>query len=218
MCIKFKTLNSEKEQHLSHRFVLTIKQIYVPLFLPISFLCYSPLWSEWVKVAQSCPTLCDPMDCNSPGQNAGVGGLSLLQGSSQPRDQTQVSHIAGGSVTSWGPREAHCMAVSMVLYSPLYGSLCVFTTVLQLSINIYFSTSFTPVWSEVNLPHFLSVSLSFLVDLVLVGAGSSGFKLIWTPVPLLLCLSFCSLLIVSFLFDFLNWKLNIWSWWKVILL
>ena len=27
---------------------------------------------------------------NSPGQNAGVGSLSLLQGSSQPRDRTQV--------------------------------------------------------------------------------------------------------------------------------
>ena len=190
----------------------------MPLFLPISFLCYTPLWSEWVKVAQSCPTLRDPMDCNSPGQNTGVGSLSLLQGSSQPRDQTQVSHIAGGSVTSWAPREAHCMAVYMVLYSPLYGSLCVFMTVLQLSINIYFSTSFTPIWSEVNLPHFLPVSLSFLVVLVFVGAGSFGFKLIWTPVSLLLCLSFCSLLTVSFLFDFLNWTLNIWIWWKVILL
>ena len=36
-----------------------------------------------VKVAQSCPTLCDPMDCspwNSPGQNTGVHSLSLLQG------------------------------------------------------------------------------------------------------------------------------------------
>ena len=37
-----------------------------------------------VKVAQSCPTLCDPMDCyspwNSPGQNTRVGSLSLLQG------------------------------------------------------------------------------------------------------------------------------------------
>ena len=35
-----------------------------------------------VKVAQSCPTLCKPMDCpwNSPGQNTGVGSLSLLQG------------------------------------------------------------------------------------------------------------------------------------------
>ena len=35
-----------------------------------------------VKVAQSCPTLCDSMDCpwNSPGPNTGVGSLSLLQG------------------------------------------------------------------------------------------------------------------------------------------
>ena len=35
-----------------------------------------------VKVTQLCPTLCDPMGCspwNSPGQNTGVGSLSLLQ-------------------------------------------------------------------------------------------------------------------------------------------
>ena len=34
------------------------------------------------KVAQSCPTLCNPMDSpwNSPCQNPGVGSLSLLQG------------------------------------------------------------------------------------------------------------------------------------------
>ena len=36
-----------------------------------------------MKVAQLCPTLCNPMDCspwNSPGQTTGVGGFSLLQG------------------------------------------------------------------------------------------------------------------------------------------
>ena len=34
-----------------------------------------------VEAAQSCLTLCDPMDYrNSPGQNTGVGSLSLLQG------------------------------------------------------------------------------------------------------------------------------------------
>ena len=37
-----------------------------------------------VKLTQSCPTFCNPMDCtspwNSPGQNTGVGSLSLLQG------------------------------------------------------------------------------------------------------------------------------------------
>ena len=36
-----------------------------------------------MKVAQSCPTLFSSMDCspwNSPGQDTGVGSLSLLQG------------------------------------------------------------------------------------------------------------------------------------------
>ena len=37
---------------------------------------------------------------NSPDQNTGVGSLSLLQGSSQPREGTQVSRIAGGLFTS----------------------------------------------------------------------------------------------------------------------
>ena len=41
--------------------------------------------TKWtVKVAQSCPTLCDSMDLhspwNSPGQNTAVGICSLLQG------------------------------------------------------------------------------------------------------------------------------------------
>ena len=36
-----------------------------------------------VKITQLCLTLCDPMDYspwNFPGQNTGVGSLSLLQG------------------------------------------------------------------------------------------------------------------------------------------
>ena len=101
-------------------------------------------------VAQSCPTLCDPVGCSlpgssvhmdSPGKNTGVGshvhlqGISPTQGSnpgllhcrwilyhlshqgsprilewvaysffrgtSQPRNQTRVSCIAGGFFTSW---------------------------------------------------------------------------------------------------------------------
>ena len=40
--------------------------------------------SSYVKVTQSCLTLCKPMDLyspwNSPGQDTGVGSLSLLQG------------------------------------------------------------------------------------------------------------------------------------------
>ena len=106
------------------------------------------------SVAQSCLTLCDPMDCSppgssvhgdSPGKNTGVGSHTLLQGlfptqgsnpglpycrrilyhlshqgsprilewvaypfsrgSSQPRNQTGVSCIAGRFFTSWSTRE-----------------------------------------------------------------------------------------------------------------
>ena len=59
-------------------------------------------------VTQSCPTLCDPMDCSPPGSSVhGILQARILEwlaipfsrGSSQPRDQTQVSCIAGGFFT-----------------------------------------------------------------------------------------------------------------------
>ena len=55
-----------------------------------------------MKFAQLCLTLCD-CPWNSPGQNTGMGRLSLLQGIflTQPRDQNQVSCIAGRFFTSW---------------------------------------------------------------------------------------------------------------------
>ena len=55
-------------------------------------------------VAQSCPTLCDPMDYGLPSSSVqGDSPARILEwvampsfrGYSQPRDQTQVSHIAG---------------------------------------------------------------------------------------------------------------------------
>ena len=51
-----------------------------------------------VKVAQSRPALCDPMDYTVHGiLQARIlewVAFPLSRGSSQPRDQTQVSHIA----------------------------------------------------------------------------------------------------------------------------
>ena len=67
------------------------------------------------EVAQSCLTLCDPMDCSPPGSSvhgifqAGVlewVAVSFSKGSSQPRDRTQVSHTAGRCFTVWATREA----------------------------------------------------------------------------------------------------------------
>ena len=66
-------------------------------------------WSD-VKVAHSCPTLCDPMDCTVHGTlQARIlewVAFPFSRGSSQPRDRSQVSHIAGRFFTSWTTREA----------------------------------------------------------------------------------------------------------------
>ena len=60
--------------------------------------------SFWPSVhAQSCPTLCDPMDCSPPGSSVhGIFQARILEwvampfsrGLSQHRDQTRVSRIA----------------------------------------------------------------------------------------------------------------------------
>ena len=66
------------------------------------------------EVAQSCPTLCDPMDCSLPGSSvhrlfqARVlewVAISFSRGSSQPRDWTWVCHIVGKCLTIWATRE-----------------------------------------------------------------------------------------------------------------
>ena len=67
-------------------------------------------------VCSSRPTLCDPMDCNSP-PGSSVHGLfqarilewvayPFSRGSSQPRNQIQVSCIAGRFFTVWATRQA----------------------------------------------------------------------------------------------------------------
>ena len=63
-----------------------------------------------VKVIQLCPALCDPMDDTVHGiLQARIlewVALPFSRGSSQPRDWTQVSLIAGGFFNSWATRGA----------------------------------------------------------------------------------------------------------------
>ena len=67
------------------------------------------LYIVFVKVTQSCPTLCDPMQYRVHGilQARILEWVATLfsKESSQPRDQTQVSHIAVRFFTSWATRE-----------------------------------------------------------------------------------------------------------------
>ena len=57
-----------------------------------------------VCVTHSCPTLCDPMDCSPPGFSVhGIlqarivewFAIPFFRGTSQPRDRTLVSCLAG---------------------------------------------------------------------------------------------------------------------------
>ena len=71
--------------------------------------------SLWSEVAQSCPTLCNPVDGSQPGSSVhGIlqarilewVAISFSKGSSRPRDRTQVSCIAGRCFNLWATREA----------------------------------------------------------------------------------------------------------------
>ena len=69
---------------------------------------------KWSEVTQSCPTLCDPVDCSPPGYS--IHGIlqarilewiaiSFSRGSSRPRDRTQVSCIASRRFNLWATSE-----------------------------------------------------------------------------------------------------------------
>ena len=66
-----------------------------------------------VKVTQSCWTLCNPMDYTVLGiHKARIlewVAFPFSRGSSQPRDQTHVSCIAGGFFTNWAIRKPYPM-------------------------------------------------------------------------------------------------------------
>ena len=77
---------------------------------------HKSLWKVKTLVTWSCPTLCDPMDCCPP--NFPVHGIlwaKILEwvaipfssGSSQPRNRTRVSCIAGGFFTNWAIRAVY---------------------------------------------------------------------------------------------------------------
>ena len=77
-------------------------------FIPLKVLFYHK--HTEVKVTQSCPTLCNPMHYTVHGTlQARIlewVAFPFPRESSQPRDQTQDSRIAGRFFTSWATRGA----------------------------------------------------------------------------------------------------------------
>ena len=79
-----------------------------------------------VLVAQSCPALCNPMDCSPPGSSIhGILQARILEwvaipfsrGSSQPKDQTRVSCIS-------------CIGRQILYHWATWKSLLLFVTVI----------------------------------------------------------------------------------------
>ena len=107
-----------------------------------------------VKVTQSCLTLCDSMDCKVHG----ILQVRILEwvafpfsrGSSQPRDWTQVSRIAGIFFISWATGEA-CPLVTGI-------SACLLHHIMNLlrfhSCRLYCTTRYTT--CELDTERFLT--------------------------------------------------------------
>ena len=81
---------------------------------------FLPLTWKSSEIAQSCPTPHDPVGCSLPGSSIhGIlqarilewVAISFSRGSSRPRNQTRVSHIAGRHFNLWATREAWATGV-----------------------------------------------------------------------------------------------------------
>ena len=102
------------------------------MLLGHSSFCLQPYTESESEVAQSCPTLCDPVDCSSPGSSVhGIlqarmlewVAISFSRGSSQPRDRTQVSRIAGRHFNFWATRDFIIMCKFLYVSAHVYISL-----------------------------------------------------------------------------------------------
>ena len=81
--------------------LLPVSLAFIQLVMFQNFLCDRAC--VCAKLLQSCPTLCDPMDCSPPGSSVrGIVQVRILEwvampssrGFFQPRDQTCISYIS----------------------------------------------------------------------------------------------------------------------------
>ena len=117
----------------------------------------SPLLLTWLvcvrSVTQSCPTLCDPMNCRLPGSSVhGIFQAGILEwvtisssrGSSQPRDRTCVSCVGRQilyHLTTWeAPLALQALSSCHIGWTasvPIPGSFLTVTEALLLGVTVY---------------------------------------------------------------------------------
>ena len=120
------------------------------------------------KSLQTCPALCDPMDCNPPGSSVhGILQAAVLEWvaissfrvSSWPRDWTHVSCIAGGFLTPEpSGRWCHIWISRIIFYfvvSPWHVKLqkCNFIVSIFYFMNVLsFNLELNSFWAKVTIP------------------------------------------------------------------
>ena len=123
---KLKGVMVEKVTFPSHNLSARIPEMSGFVFFSFFFACFlsciisalfDPLTPQRKKESegtQSCPTLCEPLDCSPPGSSVhGIFqarvlewvAISFSRGSSWPRDRTWVSGITGRLFTIWATRD-----------------------------------------------------------------------------------------------------------------
>ena len=136
---------------------------------------------KWSEVAQSCPTLCDPVDCSPP--RSSVHGIfqarvlkwiavSFSRGFSRPRDRSQFSHIISKMLYHLS-HQGNPTGRRQVRWSGIPISLRIFHSLL------WCTESKALAYSGKQNRCFSGISLPFLCDPPNVGnliSGSSAFS------------------------------------------
>ena len=140
----------------------------------------------WSEVAQSCPTLCDPVDCSPPG--------SPIHGISQARILEWVA-ISFSRGSSWSRNWTHCLLHCQVDSLPLSHlrnlfvrawEICIHYIISSLnSSGIYFkdlihrSFPFFPFWLYGKINQSRKVSITYLSNVKKKLKITSTFSLSW---------------------------------------
>ena len=176
---------------------------YLPLTIPPNnsqyiYICMCGHLSE-VKVAQSRPTLFNLVDCTVHGiLQARIlewVAVPFSRGSSQLRDWTQVSHIAGRFFTRWATREAQ--------YVYIYACICTHTLFLLGMVSFLLqnltSEGFDPALSRLPCLEFWGLAQPCLNPCYRGGVASGAASPLWFPVAV---------------FQHHHWRKWLWSPWE----
>ena len=119
----FKTINNEAQNLFQLLFQLCAPSFFWPhcaacgVFVPTPTMC--------TQSRQSCPTLCDSMDCSPPGsfvhgilQARTLEWVAISSSRRSSWDQTCISYIAGRFFTHWATWEARFVPLPRVNPGP----------------------------------------------------------------------------------------------------